>query len=302
MRTKKLKGTGVALVTPFTKNGEVDFNALGKIIEHVISGGVDYIVSLGTTGESATLDLSERKKILEFTAGQVGGRVGLVAGFGSNNTKTLTQEIRNFHFENFDAILSVGPYYNKPVQEGYYRHFMAGADVSPVPVFLYNVPSRTGSNITAQTTVRLANDHENIVAIKEASGDLEQCQAIVEQKPEDFLVISGDDALTLPLISLGFDGVISVIANAYPSEMFELVNAALTKDLATAQNLHFQMTEMFQLLFEEGNPAGVKCVMNEMRLCENELRLPMIPVTENLKVKLSNAMRLMALHSHIHST
>ena len=291
----------MAIVTPFTTSDKIDFIALGNIINHLIDGGIDYIVSIGTTGESVTLSHSERQDVLEFTAKTVDNRVGMVAGFGSNYTDGLVQDIRGFHFENYDAILSVAPYYNKPQQEGFFQHYMNIADVAPVPVILYNVPGRTGSNITAETTLKLANEHENIIGIKEASGDFAQCQHIVENKPEGFLLISGDDSLTLPLLSLGFDGVISVIANAYPTKMVELVNSALLKDFESAQTCHYSLLDLMNLIFEEGNPSGIKCVLSEMKLCENVLRLPMIQVSNGLKEKITTAMRVHALEAHIHS-
>lgn len=300
MNNIDFKGTGVAIVTPFSNSGEIDYNALENIINHIIDGGVDYIVSMGTTGESVTLSQKERLQVLEFTAQKVGNRIGLVAGFGSNDTEGLLRNISTFHFENFDAILSVGPYYNKPQQEGFFRHYMKIADASPVPVILYNVPGRTGSNLDAKTTLRLANQHENIIGIKEASGSLTQCMHLAEERPEDFFLISGDDLLTLPLLSIGFDGVISVIANAWPGEMAQLVNSMILKDIESAQSLHTSMFNLMNLIFEEGNPSGIKCVLSEMKLCENAVRLPMIAVSEKLKKNIRAAMRVLAGKSPVH--
>jgi len=286
---RKFRGTGVALVTPFKENGQVDFEGLKKVIDHTIRGKVEYLVSLGTTGESATLTKDEKIKVLDFTIETVKGRVPLVAGFGGNNTNEVIESIKHFHFKGIDAILSVSPYYNKPAQEGIYRHFRAIAEASPVPVILYNVPSRTASNIQAQTTLRIAHDAKNIIGIKEASGDFQQIMTILRDKPDDFFVVSGDDAITFPLVFLGCDGVISVVANAFPKEFSEMVRAALNYDVIRARNLHYKLLEIISLLFREGSPGGVKCALELLGICGSDVRLPLAPVSENLKKEVQSA-------------
>ncbi|GIV33798.1 MAG: 4-hydroxy-tetrahydrodipicolinate synthase [Chitinophagales bacterium] len=286
---RKFRGTGVALVTPFTDEGQVDYEGLKRVIEHTIKGKVEYLVSLGTTGESVTLSKEEKLKVLEFTITTVSGRVPLVAGFGGNNTAEVVESIKKFHFNGVEAILSVSPYYNKPTQEGIYRHYRAIAEASPVPVILYNVPGRTASNITAQTTLRLAHDCPNIIGIKEASGDFLQVMAILRDKPEHFFVVSGDDALTLPQVLLGCDGVISVVANAFPAEFSEMVRAALHHDLIRARKMQYRLLEIMQLLFREGNPAGVKCALEILQICGSAVRLPLVPASDTLRKDLKAA-------------
>lgn len=283
---QQFKGTGVALVTPFNEDGSIDFDSLTKVIEHDIKGGVEYLVSLGTTGESATLSKEEKLQVLRHTAEVVNGRVPLVAGFGGNDTRELLEAIKAFDFKGYSGLLSASPYYNKPTQEGIYQHYKAVADASPVPVILYNVPGRTSSNVTAETTLRLAREHKNIVAIKEASGNFDQVMQIIKYRPEGFLVISGDDLITLPLVACGADGVISVIANAIPQQFSEMVRLALQNDFVAARKLHYQLTDLTNLLFVEGNPGGVKAVLQDLGIGTDQVRLPLWRVSDSLKAKL----------------
>ena len=285
---KKLKSTGVALITPFTKKGKVDFIGLEAMVNHVIADGkgVDYIVALGTTGETATLDWQERMDVFACIAEKNKKRVPLVAGFGGNDTAKLIQEIKAFNVKGYDAILSASPYYNKPTQEGIYQHYKAVCSETNLPVITYNVPGRTASNITAATCIRLAKDIKNIVAVKEASGDLIQCMEIVRDKPKDFLVISGEDALTLPMISFGMDGVISVAANVWPVEFSRMVKLAMKGDFVKASNIHFKLLAGMHLLFAEGNPGGAKAFLSQMGIIENCLRLPLVPVSKELEAKM----------------
>lgn len=272
-----LKGMGVALVTPFHHDKTIDFDALGKLIEYQLEGGVDYLVVLGTTAETPTLSASEREAVRTFVAEKVAGRVPLVLGCGGNNTMAVIEEMLATDLRPFSAILSVVPFYNKPSQEGIYAHYSAIAQASPLPIILYNVPGRTGVNMTAETTLRLAKAHPNIIGIKEASGNIAQMDAIIKSKRPDFMVISGDDGITYPLITLGAVGVISVIGNAFPREFAEMVRLALAGKLDRALTIHHRFTELFSLLFVDGNPAGVKCLLNLMGHIENELRLPLVP-------------------------
>ncbi|MGB0930037.1 MAG: 4-hydroxy-tetrahydrodipicolinate synthase [Chitinophagales bacterium] len=286
-----LKGVGVALVTPFQNNGNVDFAAYKRLIDHVIEGGVDYVVALGTTGESPTLSIEEKYKVLDKTIEFVRKRVPVVGGFGGNNTQYVLKTIKGYHFNGVDAILSVSPAYSKPTQEGIFQHYKAIAAVSPRPIILYNVPSRTGSNMTASTTLRLAAECLNVVAMKEASGNLVQCMEIVNKNPRknDFWVVSGDDIITLPMIGFGIDGVISVIANATPKAFSEMVHAALKGDFVTARKRHFQLMELTQLIFAENNPGGVKAALSVLGICEENFRLPVVPVSRELKEKIEVA-------------
>lgn len=272
-----LKGMGVALITPFKQDKTVDFDALARLLEYQIKNGVDYLVVLGTTAETATLNVDERRQVKEFIVERVAGRVPLVIGIGGNNTMALVEELKTTDLTPFSAVLSVVPYYNKPSQEGIYQHYKAIATASPIPVILYNVPGRTGVNMTAETTLRLARDFDNIIGIKEASGNITQMDDIIKNKHEDFMVISGDDGITFPLITLGAVGVISVIGNAFPKEFSRMVRLALEGDFARALKIHHRFTELFSLLFVDGNPAGVKCLLNAMGYIENELRLPLVP-------------------------
>jgi 4-hydroxy-tetrahydrodipicolinate synthase len=289
MIQNKLRGTGIALATPFSAAGEVDFNGLEKLIDHCIRGGVEYLVSLGTTGESATLSKAEKLAILEFTVEKNAGRVPVVAGFGGNDTRSIVLEIEQFHFRGVDAILSVSPAYNKPSQEGIFQHYKTIAESSPVPLIIYNVPSRTSSNIKAETTLRLGQEVKKIIGIKEASGDFNQCMQIVKNKPGDFLVISGDDNTTLGLVAYGFDGVISVAGQGFPKIFSEMVRHALKGDFATARKLHYQLNDITDMLFAEGSPAGIKYVLEELGICGSHLRLPLVSISTGLKHKIKEA-------------
>lgn len=281
----QLRGTGVALVTPFRKNGGVDFEALDRLINFVIEGGVEYIITLGTTGETPVLSGEEKREIVEATFKSVAGRIPVVVGIAGNNTEAVVKELESFPLEQATAVLSASPYYNKPSQEGIYRHYRTIAEASPKPLILYNVPGRTGSNISAETTVRLAQEEEMILGIKEASGNMVQCMHILRDKPSDFFVTSGDDHLTLPLIACGADGVISVAANCFPKDFSTMVRSALDGDLHDAKGLHYKLLEGFDLLFAENNPAGVKAFLAELDLIENVLRLPLVPLSESLHKK-----------------
>lgn len=272
-----LRGMGVALITPFKKDKSVDYQALARLLDYQIKNGVDYLVVLGTTAETPALSPEERRDIKQFVAERVAGRVPLVVGCGGNCTADVVREAQNVDSSRFDAILSVVPYYNKPSQEGIYQHYSAIAEASPVPVILYNVPGRTGVNMTADTTLRLAADHPNIVAIKEASGNINQMDDIIKHKSDSFSVISGDDGITFPLITLGAVGVISVIGNAFPKEFAKMTRLALEGDFDAARAIHHRFTDLFSLLFVDGNPAGVKCLLHAMGFIENELRLPLVP-------------------------
>ena len=282
---KKLKGTGVAIVTPFRKDGSLDFSAFCKLINYHIDNGINYIVTLGTTGESVTLSKDEKTAVINFVKETIDGRIPLVVGIGGNNTNEIINLINKTDFEGIDAILSVSPYYNKPTQEGLYQHYNAVAQTCPVPVILYNVPGRTGVNISAETTLKLAKNR-NICAIKEASGNIHQIIKILRDRPKNFLVISGDDALTLPMIMLGGNGVISVIANALPKIFTEMVNYALDNKCDKAIEINNQLLEMYKYLFIEGNPAGIKASLNILKIIDNNLRLPLVPVGKDTYQKL----------------
>lgn len=275
----QLKGTGVAIVTPF-KNQQVDYQALENLVEYIIANKVEYIVTLGTTGETPTLSKEEKKEIAGFTLQKVNKRVPVVIGIGGNNTADIIHSITNDDLNGFTAILSASPYYSKPSQQGIFEHYKAIGNHSPLPVILYNVPGRTASNITAETTLRLAKEVENIAGIKEASGNIVQCMHILEKRPEGFLVVSGDDHITLPLIACGADGVISVVANCFPKEFSDLVRYSLSHDFAHAQELQNKLLRAFDLIFVENNPAGVKSFLAEMGHIENELRLPLVPLSQ----------------------
>lgn len=272
-----LRGMGVALVTPFKKDKSIDFEALAKLLDYQIKSGADYLVVLGTTAETATLSANEKEQLKRFIADRVAGRVPLVIGCGGNNTAAIIDELKTIDTASFGAVLSVVPYYNKPSQEGIYQHYSAIAAASPLPIILYNVPGRTGVNMTAETTLRLAAEHPNIIGIKEASGNISQMDEIIKKKHPDFLVISGDDGITFPLITLGAAGVISVIGNAFPKEFSKMVRLALNGDYDAARSIHHRFTDLFSLLFVDGNPAGVKCLLHAMGFIENELRLPLVP-------------------------
>ena len=277
-----IKGVGVALITPFN-NFEVDYPALERMVEHVINGGVDYIVALGSTAETATLSLEERHQVYDFIVERTAGRVPIVVGMGGNNTHELVEQLRTFDMHDAVAILSVVPYYNKPSQEGIYRHYMAVAEASPVPVILYNVPGRTGVNMTAATTLRLAHASDKFIAVKEASGSIEQMQEIIDGKPENFLVISGDDGITVELVKRGGVGVISVAANAFPEKFCRCIHNAVEGNFIEAEKAMEGFSEPIALLFREGNPTGVKTMTAVMGLTRDEVRLPLVEGTETLR-------------------
>ena len=277
--TEILGGTGVALVTPFTSSKAIDEPALAKVIEHVLEGGVEYVVSLGTTGETPTLSRDEKVRIARFTFDVVNGRVPVVIGAGGNDTREVIREIEKLPTEHSVAILSSSPNYSKPSQEGIYQHYKAIAAASPRPVILYNVPSRTARNVNASTILRLA-ELPNIGGIKEAGGDMAQCALVLRDRPDDFLVVSGDDALTFPQIAMGMQGVISVVANSFPQAFSNMVRAALKGDLKKAKKINDGLIEAYELLFVENNPAGVKAALTELGLIENELRLPLVPLSK----------------------
>ncbi len=283
----KLHGMGIALITPFKADKSIDFKALATLIDYQIMNGADYLVVLGTTAETHTLTTEERREVREFVANRVNGRVPLVLGLGGNSTTAVVDELKNTDLSSFCAILSVTPYYNKPSQEGLFQHYKMISEASPRPIILYNVPGRTGVNMTAETTLRIASTCENVIAIKEASGNMSQMDEIIKRKPSDFMVISGDDGVTFPLITLGAVGVISVIGNAFPNEFSRMVRLALEGRYDQALQIHHRFTELFNLLFVDGNPAGVKCVLNAMGFIENELRLPLVPtrITTNDKIR-----------------
>jgi 4-hydroxy-tetrahydrodipicolinate synthase len=285
--TESFIGTGVALVTPFKPDKSVDYEALDRVVDHVIRGGVEYVVALGTTGEVATLNQEEKKQVVKQIKLSAKGRVPVVIGIGGNNTSDVVDSIGRADLSGISAILSVSPYYNKPTQQGLYEHFSAIAMASPLPVIIYNVPGRTASNISAETTLRLANDHKNIIATKEASGNFSQLMQIIKYKPANFQVISGDDIITLPMICLGGTGVISVVANAYPKQYSDMVRAAINNDLKTANRLHYLLTDFISALFEEGSPAGVKAALNIMNVCGKEVRLPLVSASEQLSKKIA---------------
>lgn len=283
---KELRGTGVAMVTPFDANGQVDFPALEKLSEHLINGGADYLVVMGTTGESVTLTKHEKQEVLDSVLKTNANRLPVVLGVGGNNTAEVCAQLNSLNTDGLSAILSVSPAYNKPTQDGIYAHFQAISHASPLPIILYNVPGRTASNMEATTTLRLAKDFENIVAIKEASGNLDQCMQIIKNRPEKFLVISGDDNLSLPLIACGADGVISVGANALPKQFSSLISKSLNGNFDEARSTHYKLVDIINLLFKEGNPAGVKCVLKELGICEENVRLPLVQVSEKLRGEL----------------
>lgn len=291
MANNKFRGLGIALITPFAKDGSIDFAALDRLIEYQIKGGADFLCIMGTTAETPTLSSDEKKMLKQHFVERVAGRVPLLMGCGGNNTVGVVHELETSDWSGIDGILSVCPYYNKPSQEGIYQHYSAIAKASPIPVVLYNVPGRTGVNMTAETTLRLARDFENIVAVKEASGNISQMDDIIKNKPANFDVISGDDGITFPLITLGAVGVISVIGNALPSEFSRMVRLALKGEYNTSLSIHHKFTELFKLLFVDGNPAGVKAMLSEMGMIENVLRLPLVPTRLTTMEKISSIVR-----------
>lgn len=281
---KILSGTGVALVTPFDSNEAIDYDALGKLIDFDIENGVEYVITLGTTGETPTLTKQEKLDIVNFTYEKVNGRVPVVVGIGGNSTSEVIENLKNFPLEKATAVLSASPYYNKPSQEGIYQHYKALAAASSKPIILYNVPGRTGSNMTAETTLRLAKE-KNIAGMKEASGNMVQCMHILRDRPEDFLLVSGDDHVAMPLIACGMDGVISVAANCFPKDFSEMIRLSLKGDFAAARPLHYKCLEGNDLLFAENNPAGVKAFLYELGIIKNVLRLPVVPLSDGIHQK-----------------
>ena len=279
----KISGTGVALVTPMKSDLTIDFNALNNLVNHCIDGGVDFLVVLGTTGESVTLSVEEKKLVLDCVKKSNNNRLPIVLGIGGNNTDYIIKSFSTYNLEGVDAILSVSPAYNKPTQEGIYQHFKAISKSSPLPLIIYNVPGRTSSNINAKTTLRLAYDFDNIIAIKEASGDIEQIMEIIAKKPIDFMVLSGDDAITLPIILMGGDGVISVLGQALPKDFSSMVKYGLEGDLKASKELHYKILSFVEPLFVEGNPAGIKTLLNLQGICKEEVRLPLVKSSAKLK-------------------
>ena len=274
---RRFKGMGVALITPFKEDGSVDYPALMRMVDHLVQNGADFLCVLGTTAETPTLTTEEKREITRLVVERVNGRIPIILGCGGNNTQAVIDSLKNDDFTGIDAILSVVPYYNKPSQEGIYQHYKAIAESTDLPIVLYNVPGRTGVNMTAETTLRIARDFKNVIAIKEASGNITQMDDIIKNKPENFDVISGDDGITFPLITLGAVGVISVIGNVFPKEFSRMTRLALQGDYANALKIHHSFTELFSLLFVDGNPAGVKAMLNAMGMIENRLRLPLVP-------------------------
>lgn len=283
---QSLIGTGVALVTPFKKDFSVDVEALKRIVNFQIDNGIDYLVVLGTTAETATLSKQEKELVIQTIVDANNGRLPLVLGVGSNNTQEVIDELKTRNLTDFTAILSVSPYYNKPTQEGIYQHFKAIAEVSPLPIILYNVPGRTASNMLPSTVLRLANEFKNVVAIKEAAGDIVQAMTLIKNKPKDFLVISGDDMITLPMVLAGGSGVISVIAEGFPKEFSEMVRLGLNKRVDEAYKIHYLLADSIDMIFEQGNPAGIKEIFKSLGLSENTVRLPLVNVNEDLANRL----------------
>ena len=291
MAVNRFRGLGVALITPFKSDGSIDFDALTRLVEYQIKGGADFLCIMGTTAETPTLTSEEKRQLKSYLVDRVAERVPLLMGCGGNCTAAVVAELQQTDWSGIDGILSVTPYYNKPSQEGLYAHYSAVAQASPLPVVLYNVPGRTGVNMTAETTLRLARDFDNIVAIKEASGRITQMDDIIKNKPRDFDVISGDDAITFPLITLGAVGVISVIGNALPAEFSRMVRLALRGEYEAALGIHHKFTELFKLLFVDGNPAGVKAMLSDMGMIENQLRLPLVPTRLTTLQQISEIVR-----------
>ncbi len=284
---KLLTGTGTALITPFNADFSIDYKSLGKIVENQIRGGVDYLVVMGTTGESVTLDKEEKSQLLKFIIEKSKKRVPVVVGIGGNNTTEVIASLRNNNLKQVAAVLSVAPYYNKPNQEGLYRHFVEVAKASPKPVILYNVPGRTGSNMTAETTLRIARACSNVIGVKEASGNMDQIMAIIKNKPKGFKVISGDDSITLPLIACGAVGVISVLSNAFPAKFSSMVRSAMDGKWDQARKLHYELFNIIPLLFAEGSPSGIKALMEMQGLCQSHVRLPLAGISIALKERLA---------------
>jgi 4-hydroxy-tetrahydrodipicolinate synthase len=289
----KMKGTGVALVTPFLVDGAIDFEGLTSVVNHVIGGGLNYLVVLGTTGETATLKVEEKDQVLAHVKQVNNGRLPIVIGIGGNNTAAIVEEFERVDLTGVDAILSASPYYNRPSQEGIYQHYKVLSEHSPLPLVLYNVPGRTASNMTADTTLRLAHDFENIVAMKEASGDLNQVMEILKEKPADFLLISGEDALNFPIITCGGGGVISVLANSQPKLTADLVDFSLKSENEKARKLHYKSLDFINLIFAEGNPAGVKAALKLQGICGDEVRMPLMKASQKLTTMLKSELEML---------
>lgn len=288
---KKLYGTGVAIVTPFDAAGRVDLPALGRVVEHIVKNKVEYIVALGTTGESVTLSKEEKAAVIKQVVKTNAGRVPVVMGIGGNNTHEIVHTMKTADLRGVDVILSVSPYYNKPSQAGIYEHYKVLSKASPLPIILYNVPGRTSSNLTADTTLRLANDFKNIIGVKEASGNFDQMMRIIKYRPKDFLLISGDDLITLPLMACGAEGVISVVANAYPKDFSEMVRLALAGKYEAARKLHYKLTDITNALFADGSPGGVKAVLEMMKICRADVRLPLVAINSSLRDSLAKMVK-----------
>jgi len=290
-----LQGMGVALITPFKEDDSVDYEALGKLVDYQLQNGTDYLVVLGTTAETPTLTEEEKKKIINLVVTRVRGRIPIVLGVGGNCTRSIVEKLKNDSYDGIDVILSVVPYYNKPSQEGIYQHYKAISEATKLPIVLYNVPGRTGVNMTAETTLRIAREFKNVIAVKEASGNISQMDDIIKNKPANFNVISGDDGITFPLVTLGAIGVISVIGNAFPKEFSRMVRLGLAGDYDSARTIHHSFTELFDLLFVDGNPAGVKCMLHMMGFIENKLRLPLVPTRIGTFEKIRNVLRQLSI-------
>lgn len=286
----QLKGLGVAMITPFKKDGAVDVPSLKKLTDHLVDNGADYLVVMGTTGETSTLDKEDKKLVLETVLATNGGRKPVVLGLGGNNTNDLCGQLDRMDTAGLTALLSVSPYYTKPTQNGLFEHYRALSEHSKLPILLYNVPGRTGSNILPDTILRIAFDCRNVIGVKEASGNMEQIMTIIKEKPKDFMVISGDDAITLPLIASGADGVISVVGNAFPKEFSQMVHHAAKNEMNEARSIHYKLLEIIQLLFIEGNPAGIKEVLSHLDICDNYLRLPLVPVSQQVSERMRRLM------------
>lgn len=290
MNKINLRGVGVALITPFNEDESVDYTALSRLVDYQLQNGTDYLVVLGTTAETPTLTEDEKRQIVDLVVTRVNGRIPIILGEGGNNTRAIVEKLKTHQYTGIDGILSVVPYYNKPSQEGIYQHYKSIAEASPLPIVLYNVPGRTGVNMSAEITLRLANEFDNIIAVKEASGNMTQMDEIIKRKPEDFDVISGDDGITFPLITLGAVGVISVIGNAFPKEFSRMTRLALEGDYQSALSIHHSFNELFDLLFVDGNPAGVKCMLSMMGYINNKLRLPLVPTRITTYEKIRNVL------------
>jgi 4-hydroxy-tetrahydrodipicolinate synthase len=287
----KIKGTGVALITPFNEDFSVDYIGLEKLVNYQVDGGIDYLVLMGTTGESAVLSKTEKQEVIAFCKKINAGRLPIVLGIGGNNTLALVEEMKNTDFAGVDAVLSVSPAYNKPTQEGIYQHYKMIAEACPLPIILYNVPGRTASNMAADTTMRLANDFENIVAVKEASGNMDQIMNIIKNKPSDFVVLSGDDGLTLPMIHMGAEGVISVIGQSHPKQYSDMVSFGMSGNKKIANQLHFSLYDYYGPLYAEGNPTGVKACLELLGICKSVVRPPLVGASDAIKNKLKSLMK-----------